>query len=267
MLPQEAMIERVRELCDHDECVVSALMYGSFALGQGDRFSDIEFYLFFTDEASEGLQEEAWVAQIAPLYLYYVNEFGNGTAIFENLVRGEFHFEAASKVGLVDAWEAAWFPSLESAVLVDKNGELSGRMGRLVRPPPDLDTPERALFLCRSLMNWTLMGDNLLQRGEYARAEAFLTLVHGHLLQLMRLVEGKSVNWLSPTRRLEEDASATSYERYKECTAALEAEQLLRAYASTWEWGRELMGELAARHALMLPEALLDKLDWRLGQV
>jgi lincosamide nucleotidyltransferase len=114
-------------------------------------------------------------------------------------------------------------------------------------------------------MNWTLMGANLLERGEYARAEALLTLVHGHLLQAMRLVEGKSVNWLSPTRRLEEDASAASYERYRACTAALEAEQLARAYASTWEWGRELMGKLAARHALMLPEALLDKLDRRLS--
>jgi lincosamide nucleotidyltransferase len=70
---------------------------------------------------------------------------------------------------------------------------------------------------------------------------------------------------LSPTRRLEEDASAASYERYKGCTAALEAQQLFRAYASTWEWGRELMGELATRHALALPEALLDRLDQRLG--
>ncbi len=153
MLPQEVMIERVRELCDQDGRLVSALMYGSFALGQGDRFSDIEFYLFFESAALEGLDEEAWVSQIAPLGLYYVNEYGNGTAIFGNLVRGEFHFEAASNVGLVDSWEAAWFPSLESVVLVDKNGELSSRVGRLVRCPPDLDTPERALFLCRSLTN------------------------------------------------------------------------------------------------------------------
>lgn len=265
MLPQVAMIEKVRQLCAQDGRVVAALMYGSFALGQGDRFSDIEFYLFVDDEALGSLEEqEAWVGHIAPLELYYVNEFGNGTAIFENLVRGEFHFEAASAVGLVDAWESAWFPSLESAVLVDKNGELSGRVGRLVRRQPDMDSPERALFLCRSLMNWTLMGANLLERGEYARAEAFLTLVHGHLLQAMRLVEGNSANWLSPTRRLEEDASAVSYERYTECTAALEAEQLARAYASTWGWARELMGELATRHDLELPEALLGELSRRL---
>jgi lincosamide nucleotidyltransferase len=265
MLQQEVMIEKVRELCQRDERAVAALMYGSFALGEGDRFSDIEFYLFFADEALDGLEEESWVGQIAPLELYYVNEFGNGSAIFEDLVRGEFHFEPYSKVDLVDAWESAWFPSLESAVLVDKSGELSRRVSRLVRPPPEMDTPERALFLCRSMINWTLMGTNLLKRGEYARAEAFLTLIQGHLLQAMRLVEGKSANWLSPTRKLEEDASAASYERFRACTAALDAEQLFRAHRSTWEWSRELMGELSTRHTFALPEALLNELDQHLG--
>jgi lincosamide nucleotidyltransferase len=82
------MIEKVGQLCDQEEQVVAALMYGSFALDQGDRLSDIEFYLFFAEEASEGLEEQAWVSQIAPLELYYVNEFGNGCAIFVDLVRG-----------------------------------------------------------------------------------------------------------------------------------------------------------------------------------
>jgi lincosamide nucleotidyltransferase len=164
-------------------------------------------------------------------------------------------------VSLVDAWETAWFPSLEAAMLIDKSGELSLRVGRLVRRPPDMDIPERALFLCRSLMNWTLMGTNLLKRGEYARAEAFLTLVHDHLLQALRLAEGKSANWLTPTRRLEEDLSPVSYKRFRACTAALDAEQLVCAYASSWRWSRELMGELAVRHDFALPEALLDKLD------
>ncbi len=265
MLQQEVMIEKVRELCQRDARVVSALMYGSFALGQGDGFSDIEFYLFFDDEALDGLEEAVWVSQIAPLELYYVNEFGNGTAIFVNLIRGEFHFEPSSNVGLVDAWETAWFPSLESAVLVDKSGELSRRVSRLVRRPPEMDTPERALFLCNSLMNWTLMGTNLLKRGEYARAEALLTLVHGHLLRSVRLVEGRTANWLSPSRRLEEDVSAASYQRFRASTAALDMRQLVRAYASTWEWTKELMSELATRHAFTLSETLLNKLDNHIG--
>jgi lincosamide nucleotidyltransferase B/F len=159
------MIEKVRQPCGQDERLLATLMYGSFTLGQGDRFSDTEFYLFF-EEALGTLKEEGRVSQIAPLDHYYVNEFGNGTAIFENLVRGEFHFEAASNVRLVDAWESAWFPSLGSAALVDKSGELSRLVSRLVKRPPDMDTLERALFLCRSLMSWTLMGTNLLERGE-----------------------------------------------------------------------------------------------------
>ena len=267
MLQQELMIEKVREVCDRDDGLVSALMYGSFALGQGDRFSDIEFYLFFQDEALADLDEERWVGQIAPVVLYYVNEFGNGTAIFENLVRGEFHFERASERGLVDAWEVIRFHSLDSAVLVDKDGQLSGRVSRLVGSPPDLDTPDRALFLCHSLINWTLMGSNLLKRGEYARAQAFLALVHGHLLRAARLVEGETANWLSPSRRLEEDLSPASYERFRTCTAALDARQLMRAYRSTWEWSRELMSELSGRHALALPTTLLQKMDRHLASV
>jgi lincosamide nucleotidyltransferase B/F len=265
MLQQEIMIERLREVCEQDGRLVAALMYGSFVLGQGDQYSDIEFYLFFRNEALGEVDEEAWLAQISPIALYYVNEFGNATAIFDNLVRGEFHFERASSVGLVDAWETAWLPSLESAVLADKDGELSRRVGRLVGPPPDLDTPQRALFLCCSLMNWALMGTNLMKRGEYARAHAFLTLVHGHLLRAARLSERDTANWLSPSRRLEEDLSAASYERFRACTAALDAEQLARAYRSTWDWSRELMAELATRHAFSLPTALLTRLDGYLG--
>lgn len=261
MLQQQAMIEKVRLLCERDDSLVSALMYGSFALGEGDEFSDIEFYLFFRDEEVGEVDEETWVSRVAPVGLYYVNEFGSGTAVFENLVRGEFHFEAASSVGLVENWEVARFPSLESAVLVDKDGELSRRMGRIVGPPTDPDTPERALFLCRSLVNWTLMGANLLKRGELARAEAFLTLLHGHLLRAARLVEGETANWLSPSRRLEQDLSLASYKRFGACTAALDASQLPLAYQSTWEWGRELMAKLAERHALTLPSILLEKVD------
>ena len=99
------------------------------------------------------------------------------------------------------------------------------------------------------------------------RAAAFLTLVHGHLLQAVRLVEGNAANWLSPTRKLEQDVSPATFERFRACTAMLDAAQLVRAYQSTWEWGRELMAELSGRHAFTLPAALLEKVDRRIANI
>src|ERR671926_323791 len=110
-LLQEEMIERVRELCQEEERLVAAMMYGSFAQGEGDEFSDIEFILYFDDDALGSLDQEGWVSQIAPVGLYFVNEYGVGTAIFDNLIRGEFHFDRASDISKIDeSWkETDWF--------------------------------------------------------------------------------------------------------------------------------------------------------------
>jgi predicted nucleotidyltransferase len=45
MLPQEPLIARVVELCAADPGLDAALMYGSFAQGSADEWSDIEFWL------------------------------------------------------------------------------------------------------------------------------------------------------------------------------------------------------------------------------
>jgi lincosamide nucleotidyltransferase B/F len=95
---QEQMIGRVRRLCHQDERVAAALMYGSFSHGEGDEFSDIEFYVFVTDAEFDNFVPVDWVKQISPLVLYFVNDFGLGIAIFENMVRGEFNFEKMSEM-------------------------------------------------------------------------------------------------------------------------------------------------------------------------
>jgi predicted nucleotidyltransferase len=60
MVQQEAMIERTRRVCREDERLAAAMIYGSFAQGEGDGFSDIEFILFFRDEDLEVLDQEEW---------------------------------------------------------------------------------------------------------------------------------------------------------------------------------------------------------------
>lgn len=43
---QQKMIERFKEACHEDARIIAALMFGSFAIGEGDEFSDIEFAVF-----------------------------------------------------------------------------------------------------------------------------------------------------------------------------------------------------------------------------
>lgn len=267
MLGQGAMIERTRQLCREDERLVAAMMYGSFAQGEGDGFSDIEFILFFEDDALENVDQQRWVSKISPVELYYVNEYGNGTAIFEGLIRGEFHFDRASDIGKIDeSWrETGWFPSLDDALVLDRTGELARRLRAVVGLPLERDTPERIRFARDSFINWLLFGSNLVARGEVARALDLLFFVQRYLLHMVRLLEGKTEHWPSPSKALESDISRAAYARYAACTARLNGEDIRSAYLSAWEWGKEMMEVLGGRHGLESPATLLERMDQRLA--
>jgi len=263
---QRAMIERVRHLCRLDERLAAAMMYGSFAQSEGDEFSDIEFILFFYDEVLDDVNQEEWVARIAPVELYFVNEYGNGTALFEGLIRGEFHFDKASDIERIDeSWkETDWFPSLEATLVLDRTGELTRRLRRIVGPTLPRDTPEQIQFLCNCFVNWFVFGSNLLARGELARALDLLGIVQDQVLRMVRVSERSTEHWFNPSKLLEKDISEASYARYVACTANLDERALWSAYLSAWTWGEELMQSLAEEQGVALPTTLLDRLDRRL---
>ena len=269
MLKQEAMIERTRRVCREDERLAAAMMYGSFAQGEGDGFSDIEFILFFRDEELEGLDQKEWVSRISPVGLYFVNEYGNGTAIFQNLVRGEFHFDRASDIERVvgeSMRDADWLPSLEDTLILDRTGELGPRLREIVGPPPERDTPGQIRFVCYCFVNWFVFGSNLFARGELARSLDLLGIVRDRLLQMVRVLEKSTLHWFNSAKFLETEISQTSYARYAACTARLDRDELRQAYLSAWEWGRELMASLAKRHSVAPPTALLVRLDRRFAE-
>jgi lincosamide nucleotidyltransferase len=269
MLQQEDMIERVRRVCHEDARLVAAMMYGSFAQGQGDGLSDIEFVLFHEDALGHREQEE-WVARVAPVGLYFTNEYGVGTAIFDNLVRGEFHFYGASEMGEMvgePMRDTDWLPSLDASLVLDRTGELARRLEGVVGPPPERDTPEEVRSVCNGFVNWFLFGSNVFARGELARALDLLGAVRYRLSQMVRLLEGSTVFWVNPSKRLEMEISGTAYERYATCTARLDAEELRGAYLSAWGWGRDMMAALAQRHTATPPATLLRRLDDRFAEI
>ena len=77
MLPQEEIIEKLRKVCQQDERLAAAMLYGSFTKGEGDEFSDVDVCLFFEDDALKKINPHQWVSQIAPVELYYINQYGS----------------------------------------------------------------------------------------------------------------------------------------------------------------------------------------------
>jgi len=268
VLIQQQMIARVRQLCREDPRIVGALMYGSFTQGEGDAFSDIEFCIYLDEAAYQGFEPAAWVAQVAPVAAYFTNEFGVGTAIFENLVRGEFHFERATEMGRIRSWkEESGYPAAEAMLLVDRTGELTGHLRAISGPDPERGTAEQVTALWQRYLNWMIFGMNVLARGERARALEILWWVQRYLLWLARLREGSTAHWPTPSKNVESELTPEAYARYAACTAGLRGTDLERAYGAAWVWGQELIRVLAADRGLDLPQVLLQRLDTQFARL
>lgn len=80
-------------------------MFGSFVVGEGNTFSDIEFVVFIRDEAFEGFPQRVWLEAISSVAAYFADGFSHYTALFENGVLSEFHFVHASEVSIVGSWQ------------------------------------------------------------------------------------------------------------------------------------------------------------------
>jgi lincosamide nucleotidyltransferase len=259
---QQGMITRFREACRGDERVVGALMFGSFTTGEGDAFSDIEFAVFIRDDSFVDFGQRAWLDAVSPVAAYFPDDFGHRTALFENGVRGEFHFMRASDVAVVESWRGyGWFPSLRAAVLVDRTGELSRHASALVGWPPARGGAELAEGLALNLLNLMLLGANLLNRGEFARAWALLAKAHENLLKLVRLREGTTAHWPTPSRSLEGDLPAAAYRRYVTCTAGAQPGALCAAYRESWRWSRELFETVARSLNIVLPATVIAQVE------
>lgn len=262
MLVQEHMIERVRDLCRADDRLDAAMRYGSFAYGEGDAYSDIEFLLFFRDDAYAEIVPRTWIEQIAPVLTFYTNEYGIKSVIFDNLVRGEFHFHRAAEVAIAGSWRGLiTFPSLDAVLIADKSGLLGPYLEAIIGPPPMRSGPEQVQFAADSFLNWWLFGVNVLRRGELARALELLNINHRELLKMARILEGTTAHFLTPSRLAEQDLSPGAYARLRDCSAALDGPALRRAYRQAWRWGRDLLAGLQARWPISVSEVLCARLD------
>ncbi|MEU0990018.1 nucleotidyltransferase domain-containing protein [Streptomyces sp. NPDC005953] len=263
----DTRISLLRDIAHADPRLEGVLLYGSWTLGEADAHSDLDAYLFVNDADADAFDGRAFVEQLAPLKLAYTNMYGILAVVFDDLMRGEFHVEAAgSGVAEMTSWRGVvHLPDPDGAVLLDRTGRLTTAARALAEyePPEPVATAQQ---LTDELANWTLMLAHVLARGEIARAHALLhTVIAPQQLQLCRLLRGSTPHWLTPSRALEEDLPAGDRERYTATTCrAVEADVRVTARKS-WQWSRDLATEAAQRWRIVLPLRLHEDIGAQLA--
>lgn len=251
---QDDLIERVRELCRADDTIRASLMYGSFAAGEGDEHSDVEFWLFLDPAARAALDPAAWCARVAPVHLVLHNEFGTHVALFEGLVRGEFHFATTAEIASVAGWPARG-AEVGAMVVTDRDGALAPVLAGLPRHPPIPGGPAEIADLCGRFANWLVLAAHVTARGERLRARDAHAHATRHLLWMARLAERSTAHWLTPSRAAEAELPART-------VAAVAA----GTPAALWHEGRGHWRTLLGRTGGEVPAALFAELDALLGR-
>jgi lincosamide nucleotidyltransferase len=260
VLPQEHLIERVRQLCQADSRLVAALTYGSFVHGEADAYSDIEFWLFFATSSAAMLDKRGWLADVGPVRHVVVNEFGSHVVFFPGLIRGEFHFATEDDVVSVAQWPARGAPA-ERMIVLDRTGALRRALESLPEQVRLPGTPAEIAELCGRFANWLVLAHHVAQRGELLRAVDALAHTQRHLLWMVRLAEGRTQHWLTPSRSAERDLPAAVVDAIHRTTAIADPRSLTAAIAATWTCGRHYWRQLAHQTTTTTPDDLFSDLD------
>ncbi|WP_039042857.1 hypothetical protein [Sporosarcina sp. ZBG7A] len=261
MLVQNKIIQSVRDKCSEDELVSACMMYGSFTKGEGDQYSDVEFYIFIKDDEMDNFSSGVWISEVYPADLIFFNEYGTEVVIFSNMVRGEFHFLPVSKIEVIkDFKPTGVFPDPESMYIYDSTEQLKTLLYNLGGPGPDRTTDENVNFAFNNFVNAWLMGVNVLRRGELARSLESLTHVQKYILQMIRVKENMVERWLNSTKNLEEDISIESYQDYVSITSKLEENEIKNAYKNALNIVRALNEILGSHYIIDVDNDLISKL-------
>ena len=256
-LPQNRLIQRVKSKCIQDDRLDAALTYGSFTKGEGDRYSDIEFWLFFKPEKLSDIDQDQWIQDVAAVYWTVINEHGTRVAFFkDHLIQGEFHFVPTSSMSRVKDWPAVEPGRASEMVVVDYTGKLRSYI-EAGEPTVPL-SPTQIERLCGQYLNWYLFGRNVVKRGGLAQAHMILGILQGYLIWMARLQEGSTKHWQTQSKSLEMELSQESYQEFVQTTARCETHELERAYGHVWQWGCRLIHLLEQKHGFAIPPGLID---------
>lgn len=260
-LKQKELIANVKNLTESDERITACMMYGSFTKGEGDQYSDIEFYIFLKDSITSNFDSSNWLFDVAPYLMLYKNEYGTEVVIFDNLIRGEFHFLSEKDMNIIPSFkDSGYIPDTKAMLIYDETGQLENYLSEISGARPNRLTEENANFLLCNFSNLWLMGINVLKRGEYARSLELLSQLQKNTLQLIRMAEKNADNWLNMSKNLEKEISLENYKKFAKTTARLDKVELFEAYKNSLLLVMDLQSHLIEQYNLKVTHDILERL-------
>ncbi|MFA5583844.1 MAG: aminoglycoside 6-adenylyltransferase [Bacteriovoracaceae bacterium] len=258
---QLAMISQVKESSLLDPNIRSVFMYGSFIKGEGDKYSDIEFYIFLTD--TKKFDEKHWVSQLGKVDLFFQNEFGTKVAIYDDLIRAEFHFLDVKEIGIIKSWEGlVSFEHKDKMIQVDKDGLLKNVLDSISVISPARNSRESIEWLAQSLVNSLVYTSHLIGRKEWAHAHMTFSYIQKFTLWLMRVEALAFDHWESPSKSIEKDIPKMMYEKYVKICPPLDPNAITTSFRDSVEIADELLSILKVNHEIAL---ILEKVRKGIG--
>ncbi len=241
-----------------DSGISHAFTYGSYPQNLADQFSDLEYYLYLTEAELKNFEIADWLRSLFPVHHLVQNELGVWNAITQNLLRMEFHILSASRIPELQNWPPEHVQA-EAMLLKDSDGWLLQTLKQTQSKPATNPHAESEIILGR-LVNWIVLGVNVLTRGERVRALESLPFVQNSLLRLLRLKENSTRHWHNPARFAEQELSHESLAKFASVSGEIyELEHVLQ---QAWE----LTKEFAVSMQYKMDAELISEIEIRLAE-
>ena len=200
-LPQRMLLDQIVRQAERSPEVLGLLLFGSFACGTEDVYSDLDIGLYVDEAAFATFDLRRWLKPVADVAAIYTDPYCS-MVIFADLTRAEVHLGTPAAA---EAWPplagVIAYPNLERMVLLDRTGQFAAAVAPFIGPLPRRGVVDgEQAFL--GLANGLLVADGCHRRGDAARALAHLSAAQSHLLRLARLAEGALDEWVALERGL-----------------------------------------------------------------
>jgi len=259
----QVVLDRFVTACQADERVTAAFLYGSYAAGKADRYSDLDLFVITTDEAYEDVLagREAFMRLLGePLFQ---EDFGHADMLLAILSDGT---ECELSIGCESRFRHTFAGPYRA--LLDKNGILANTVFPRHAADPAAQTrllSQQVAWFWHDLSHFI----KAMGRGQLWFAYGELEVLRGICVNLARLCYNFSDDWAGdePYFKVEQVLPVEQLSPLQATFCPMERQAMLQAGVVLFRFYKETATALAREHGIFYPLELERLMMNKLGEL